>query len=66
MVLVAMTTLVKEETSLVMVALVAAIVVVHMSVGSRDDYNGSSNDRNNHNLTLQKVCNVWTNEGKSL
>lgn len=66
MVLVAMTTLVKEETSLVMVALVAAIVVVHMSVGSRDDYNGSSNDKNNHNLTLQKVCNVWTNEGKSL
>lgn len=36
-----MTTLVKEESSLVMVALVASMVVVHMSVSRRDDYNGS-------------------------
>lgn len=47
-----MTTLVKEESSLVMVALVASMVVVHMSVSRRDDYNGSSNDRSNHNLTI--------------
>ena len=31
-----MTTLVKEESSLVMVALVASMVVVHMSVSRRD------------------------------
>lgn len=46
-----MTTLVEDET-LVMVALVAAMVVIHMSVSNRDDYNGSSNDRSNHNLTI--------------